>query len=193
MNLPDWNDDLVLPPIQLDDPASRIRSPYVASMADLVRRFGNSRARSQLLKGLLDFRGELYALGITSGFQWIDGSFTENVEVVRSRPPEDVDAVTFLRVPESISARLQAGTRFPVFDQGRLKRDLCVDAYFVSLNLRAEMLVDQVSYWYGLLSHQRETYIWKGFVHVNLDPASDANARSALEELAADHAWTGKR
>lgn len=45
--------------------------------------------------GLLDLRAELTLAGKSDGFQWVDGSFTEDVEVQQGRTPNDVDVVTF--------------------------------------------------------------------------------------------------
>ena len=36
-------------------------------------------------------------IGIGSGFQWLDGSFLENVEMTEKRDPGDLDLVTFFR------------------------------------------------------------------------------------------------
>ncbi|WP_414651656.1 DUF6932 family protein [Hafnia paralvei] len=34
-------------------------------------------------------------MGLAEGFQWVDGSFTENIELIERRTPNDVDVVTF--------------------------------------------------------------------------------------------------
>jgi hypothetical protein len=34
-------------------------------------------------------------VGIVEGFQWIDGSFIEDAEKSRGRPPADIDIITF--------------------------------------------------------------------------------------------------
>ncbi|WP_426763559.1 DUF6932 family protein [Hafnia paralvei] len=34
-------------------------------------------------------------MGLAEGFQWVDGSFTENVELIERRTPNDVDVVIF--------------------------------------------------------------------------------------------------
>ena len=46
------------------------------------------------MAGFLDFRALLHSLGINTGFQWLDGSFMENVELLEQRAPKDIDVVT---------------------------------------------------------------------------------------------------
>jgi hypothetical protein len=42
-------------------------------------------------------------VGLDNGFQWIDGSFVEDVEKSRGRAPGDVDIVTFAHRPASVA------------------------------------------------------------------------------------------
>jgi hypothetical protein len=98
--IPPLNLSGVLPPFIGQDPAERAGcSPYSAQISELVSRFGISRARCELLEGLLDLRPSLQRIDITQGIQWIDGSFVENVEAARSRPPADIDVVTIAARP----------------------------------------------------------------------------------------------
>ena len=89
--IPDWDSSAVIPALDAEDPTSRGRSPYKASLLHVVRRFGVTRARRRLLRGLLDFRSELNGAGLVQGFQWLDGSFAENVELREGRDPGDID------------------------------------------------------------------------------------------------------
>ena len=83
--IPAWNISGVLPPIRPGEQGhSHDRSPYVASLQQLVDRFATSYERSAILQGLLDYRRELYSSDIVRGFQWLDGSFLEQVEVMES-------------------------------------------------------------------------------------------------------------
>jgi hypothetical protein len=68
-------------------------------LISFVDRFSSSPERIAILHSLLQFREELYKSGITSGFQWLDGSFMENIETLESRPPNDMDVVTFYHLP----------------------------------------------------------------------------------------------
>jgi hypothetical protein len=68
-------------------------------MTALVQRFAASRERLDILRGLLEYRAALGAIGIVQGFQWLDGSFVEDVEVTKGRPPSDIDVVTLAYRP----------------------------------------------------------------------------------------------
>ena len=82
--IPDWGYSGFLPPF-LDNPASPSdRSPYRASLGETLVRFGSANAaRRGLMAGLLNFRAALHRAGAVKGFQWINGSFVENVEMLR--------------------------------------------------------------------------------------------------------------
>jgi hypothetical protein len=62
---------------------------------DLVTRFATTPERQAIIAGLLAYRHALHATGLVRGFQWLDGSFAEHVEVIEQRPPNDIDVVTF--------------------------------------------------------------------------------------------------
>jgi hypothetical protein len=56
------------------------------------------------------------------------------------------------------------------------------EAFFVDLSLPGEVIVPQVAYWFGLFSHRRTTFEWKGLVQVPLDtPAEDADAEAIVD------------
>jgi hypothetical protein len=86
--IPAWTAEGVLPPIDAAQPVSTERSPYAVSLTDYVLRFGDTPGRRTVLDGLLRYRAALHALGLVSGFQWLDGSFLEHVERIEGRPPE---------------------------------------------------------------------------------------------------------
>ena len=83
--IPDWNAQGVLPPINPASPTSFDRSPYQISLTDLVLRYATSAARETILGGFLRFRAALHAAGLIQGFQWIDGSFLEHIELIEER------------------------------------------------------------------------------------------------------------
>src|SRR5690625_136501 len=95
-----WGGELYLPPALYSDDGE-VKAPYELTIAQVAELLGASAARRTLLHGLLRFRGELADAGISTGFQWINGSFTENVEASRGRPPRDIDVVTFFELPRS--------------------------------------------------------------------------------------------
>ena len=86
------------------------------------------------MTGLLDFRSELHKAGLMRGFQWIDGSFIENIEESEQRRPGDVDLVTFFHIPDKHTGDSLLRD-FPVlFDNPKARTRYGVDAYFVQLN-----------------------------------------------------------
>jgi hypothetical protein len=133
------------------------------------------------LAGFLAFRQEIHAAGATSGFQWLDGSFAENVEALEGRAPKDLDCVTFL-----IDSDGTIGDHMPehLGDHDQVKEVFSVDHYWLEVLQQDPVeLVHQSAYWYSVWSHRRNR-AWKGFVEVSLDPAGDAEAHAALKHLA---------
>lgn len=103
--IPAFNHSHVLPPFIGESPAvSSELSPYVVSMLELAQRFAHLPGRTRLVQGLLDYRAALAALGFVRGFQWLDGSFAEDVEAHQQRPPNDIDIVTFAFSPVGLSS-----------------------------------------------------------------------------------------
>lgn len=169
-----WNSQGVLHPIDPSRPTSRNRSPYKVSLNDFVLQFSTSPHRLDLLSGLLSFRSELHKIGITAGFQWLDGSFLECVESLRSCPPNDIDIVTFYIVPAGQTQQTLAASNPQLFDHDYLKNNYHVDAYFFELKgSTLGKLISETTYWYGLWSHQRNSLLWKGYLQVDLSPTDD--------------------
>ncbi len=185
--IPLWNAVGVLPPVNETNPTSPERSPYLVSLSDFVDRFGTSPDRCRIMEGLLRYRAALCGAGLTQGFQWFDGSFLEQIEVSESRSPNDIDIVTFFRLPAGIvfaEVVRRAPDLFPSNRSGReqLKKQFFVDPYFAYLDATGEALIKQSTYWYGLWSHRRNQ-TWKGYVEVDLSPVEDAAAASILANL----------
>lgn len=82
--IPELNQSGVLPPFIPEqsptDPAGM--APYRSSISEFIIRYAKSRERIDILKGLLSYRKKLKEIGVTDGFQWVDGSFVENVEKI---------------------------------------------------------------------------------------------------------------
>jgi len=143
-----------------------------------------------VLDGLLRYRSGLHQAGFTSGFQWLDGSFLEDIEEIEGRPPNDIDVVTFFQLPlelKQADLKLQFPELFPSTreEQDKLKSSFRVDAYLVDLGGTSESLVSMSAYWYGLWSHRRNQ-LWKGFLQVDLAPADDATATYNLSKMSSD-------
>ena len=178
--IPDWDASGILPASYEGDPAS----PYAVSLIDLVTRLGETGVRRKLLMGLLDFRAELRDAGLAQGFQWIDGSFAENIEEVENRPPRDIDVVTFSHIPENYTQETLA-PQFPgTFNHQAIKDTFKIDSYFVFLNqVSPERLIERSMYWNNLWSHRKGDSLWKGYLQVDLAGGDDIEARTELERL----------
>ncbi len=122
--------------------------------------------------------------GLDRGFQWLDGSFAENIELIESRPPNDIDVVTFYRLPEGATQQSFAPRLGDLFDHDEVKRRYRVDAYWVDLATEPTRLVERSAYWYSMWAHRR-TDAWKGFLQVDLARVEDVVARLALEHTPA--------
>ena len=178
--IPEWNTFGLLPPIDLADPTSAKRSPYPVTLLDVVLRFATSPERCEVLNGFLDYRAALHGMGLVSGFQWLNGSFTEHVETLERRPPKDIDVVTFVHTPNNFTL---SDEKIAVLDHDAAKARFLVDSYFVEINqLPAEAIVQQSAYWYSMWSHRRNQ-AWKGYLQIDLNPDQDADARERLTLL----------
>lgn len=179
--IPRWTMAGILPPIRPGQPGHSIdRSPYRVSLLNIVNEFSTSAERIKILLGFLDYRSELHKLGVLTGFQWLDGSFMEDVETLEFRPPMDIDVVTYFALPfgeTQVTLDAKAGN---LFDNDHVKMTYHVDAYpFVLGNVVDANEVRKVSYWYSMWSHRR-TGVWKGFIQIDLASMQDADARDIL-------------
>lgn len=182
VRIPEWTAEGTLPPLDAASPTSRNRSPYPVTLYDLVVRFSTSPARVAILQGYLKHRSALHANGYRSGFQWLDGSFLEDVETLEARPPGDIDVVTFMQAPVAASPTAED---VEALDHGLAKRRFSVDSYFVELDaVPPGEIVLWSAYWYSLWGHRRN-HAWKGFLQVDLRPDEDVSATRWLTENAA--------
>jgi len=183
--IPSWTMTGVLPPIRPGQAGhSPDRSPYAATLREVIERFSTSKERIKILSGYLNYREALHANGINNGFQWLDGSFFEEIETLESRPPKDIDVVTYFYVPSGETQTTLVNKNPTLFDQKHLSTTYNVDGYYQVLGtiLQAHQ-VKSISYWYSMWSHRRNG-TWKGFLQVDLDQNQDADARQALQQIA---------
>ncbi|MCW8138429.1 MAG: hypothetical protein KIT58_05935 [Planctomycetota bacterium] len=150
-------------------------------MLGFAKRFGGTVERRKTLRGLLALRAQLSALGL-GGYQWLDGSFVEDVERLQSRPPGDVDVVTFVALGDATNQRRLLQAAPAVFNSAQAKSTYRVDHYFVPTDVvLGEAQARHVAYWCSMWSHQRVTSRWKGFVTVPLS-SNDPDANSWLDQ-----------
>lgn len=185
--IPNFTISGFLPPFRTEDsPANpQVVSPYRVSMLQLAHKLAFNEERKNILKGLVAYRTAIRSIGVTSGFQWIDGSFVEDCEKHRGRPPKDIDIITFAFRPQVYNEidkwREFFASRRDLFDPEQSKKEFSCDAYFVDLAIHPVYLVNQTKYWFSLFSHQRETLLWKGMLEVSLDE-DDSDVTTFLTE-----------
>lgn len=176
--IPSFGPSGTLPPFVGNSPADGAgRSPYHASMLEVVASLGTTPARARLCRGLLELRRELRKIGIEVGVQWLNGSFCEDIETTRSRPPRDIDVVTLLARPEQHRTdeawRAFVAGNSHLFENKQTKGAFGCDAYFIDLHSPADLTISQITYWFGLFTHQRMTHLWKGILQVPLQSDDD--------------------
>lgn len=184
--IPDWNPQGVLPPNDPVNPTAAERSPYTVSLTELVLHFGTTEKRQTILEGLLEFRDAIHTAGIVDGFQWVNGSFLEDIERIENREPADMDVVTFFHLPTGQTQQSFASAHHNLFNHADTKTRFHVDAYFVPLDDNPpEYLVQRSAYWYSLWSHRRNGQ-WKGYLHIDLAATDDATALAELRNAVAE-------
>ena len=178
--IPVFDHNLVLPP-HLGDPVNSAQlSPYPCTTLDLCQRLGTTVERRAILGKFLDFRERLRVAGLTTGFQWLDGSFLEDIETRDGRPPNDLDVVT---VYWGYDRAFQTGlvARFREFASPLLsKANYSLDHYNFDAGFNPSVTLEQTRYWILLFSHNRQG-VWKGMLRLELNtPAEDTAARQQL-------------
>lgn len=183
--IPPFDHNNVLPPYQGGDPTIRgCMSPYKSDIMEFCQHFAMTQERIAILKGFVSFRLECLKFGVQCGYQWIDGSFVENVEVSQRRAPNDVDVVTMFALPDVIMQMVIANN-FPAFVSPRLSKMLYkVDHYPCLVNDTPFKTIESVKYWNQLFGHNREG-VWKGMVELPLynNDVMDMQALNYLNSL----------
>ena len=182
--IPSFDHNHVLPP-HTGNPTSRADvSPYEATILEFCQMFATSQERINILKGLVSFRLRMIDFGIIDGFQWLDGSFTENIEKSEGRPPNDIDVVTFykglsLLQQQNIIDNFKEFVYTPIS-----KANYKLDHYAVDFGYEPLQTVEATKYWIQLFCHNRKG-VWKGMVKLPLsnDKTLDNAALSFLNSL----------
>jgi hypothetical protein len=182
----EWNSRGLLDPIS--EPLAMDRAPYKLTPDAVVMRFATTEERRRILRGWLSYRAELASIGIAQGFQWIDGSFMEDIETLEARPPGDIDVVTFYDLPPGQTQATLFAARpelFPVEEDEKaiLRQQFGVDGVMSCLKASQRQLIRQLVFFYSLMSHRRDQ-TWKGFVQVELgDAAFDQAANDLIQQM----------
>lgn len=184
MPIPDFDHNNVLPP-HLGNPTVRgDLSPYFATTLELVQKYSTSNARIKILRNFISFRERMAVHNIIHGFQWLDGSFLQNIERSDARPPNDLDLVTFYKgLSDSDHKEILEG--FQEFIYSDLSKNIyMLDHYGVDYGYDPDVTVEQTRYWLQLFSHRRVDMVWKGMVRIELNtPDIDTEALEYLNSI----------
>lgn len=165
---------------------SNLVSPYKATIFDFVKQFATSTERRTILRGFLHYRKALQDLGFVAGYQWLDGSFCSDIEAIESRPPKDIDVVTYVMRPTNAKTAAELKklmfANIDLFLPHKTQDNYKVDGYLVDMNIDPFLIVEKASYWHGVFGHQRTTSLWKGMVRIELG-CRDLDAIKHLDVL----------
>jgi hypothetical protein len=181
MPIPAFDHNLVVPP-HIGNPAdgSHLVSPYPATTVELVQRFATSSQRVEILKGFINFRERLQSQGLIAGFQWLDGSFLEDIEKQENRAPNDLDLITFYYGYDQLF-QTHLYQQLPEFrDRDLAKQNFGLDHFGFDTGLHPEITIEITRYWVQIFTHNRNK-VWKGMVRIELNtPVDDAVALQSL-------------
>lgn len=182
--IPLFDHNGVLPPY-IGNPThgSNFVSPYPTDSLELCKRFAISKERVKILKRYMAFREEMRKFGI-SGFQYLDGSFTEDIEnSVEKRPPNDLDLLTFY-MPLNIDQQTGIFNNFKDFsDRSTCKTNYCLDHMPINLGIHPIHIVEFTRYYLQLFTHNRSN-VWKGMLKLDVGIiGEDDAANSYLNKL----------
>jgi hypothetical protein len=183
MPIPPFDHNLVIPP-HLGDPTSLGQlSPYPCTTVELCQRFGSTEERRAILGKFLDFRERLNQEGLTNGFQWLDGSFLEDVESRENRAPRDLDVVT-VYWGYNLAFQQNLQLRFREFASSvQSKATYSLDHFPLDAGYSPDATLESTRYWILLFSHNRSG-VWKGMLRIELNtPVEDTAARGELARL----------
>lgn len=185
--LPDWNPRGFLPPRLTPAWTS---SPYLVSLEQVIERFGYTERRCHLIGGFLDMRAELRRIGFERGFQWLAGSFLDEVERIEERDPGDIDTCSFLYNPESVQDDFELAVFLAdhghITDRKQAKKKYLCDSFLIPLQagqlaFNPESLAARMIHWIQLFGNEKQTEIVKGILQVDFETMDeDAGARMAL-------------
>ena len=182
-NIPDFDHNLVIPPhIGTPTKPSQL-SPYACTSLELCEKFSYTNERIEILTGFINFRLRMNELDIKTGFQWLDGSFLEDIESKENRAPRDLDLVTFYR-NISLDRQNEIIKTFPEFaNPEAAKEKYYMDHYPVDYGYNPDTTVELSRYWVQLFSHNRDQ-VWKGMLRLELNtPDIDTDALLYLKNL----------
>lgn len=182
--IPDFDHNGVIPPhIGNPEMGAHRMSPYPTTSLEFCQKFATSIERIDILKRFLEFRNEMRKNGIT-GFQWLDGSFLEDIENSgRNRPPEDLDLLTFY-YPLTKDQQINIITNFNEFrDRKACKAKFKLDHILINIGGDPLLTIESTRYFLQLFTHNRDQ-VWKGMLKIEVGIINeDVDAENFLNSL----------
>lgn len=182
MPVPPFNVDGFLPPNDPSGPVSRNRSPYKCSVLEVCEAMATSKERVKILLGWLNLREDLSKCGHLGGFQWLDGSFVQDIESQEARPPNDLDVISFVSTDGTQQFEENVKNQYPTLISPSSKSAYLTD-HFIQIDQYTG--VEDFCYWFSLFSHTRDN-VWKGIIEVELDVSNDKLALDYIASLQED-------
>jgi hypothetical protein len=182
--IPNFDHNGVIPP-HLGSPqeGGHQMSPYPTTSLEFCEKFATSPERIDILKRFLEFRSEMRKSGI-SGFQWLDGSFVEDIEnSSRNRPPQDLDILTFY-YPITVAQNTNILANFIEFvDRKACKTKFKLDHLMINIGVNPVIIIEFTRYFLQLFTHNRDQ-VWKGMLKMEVGITDeDADAEKYLNSL----------
>jgi hypothetical protein len=172
--IPSFDHNNVLPPHLGSPTTPSDLSPYNCTISEVCQRFATSAERITILRGFISFRLKLLQHDVSIGFQWIDGSFVENIEKSEGRSPRDLDVVTFFGGLDFDQQSVLYNNFPEFFDPVLSKTNYLVDHYAVDCTYSPLNTVELTRYWVQLFTHNRHS-VWKGILNVPINTAAEDN------------------
>jgi hypothetical protein len=182
-SIPAFNHNNVLPPYLKTPTAIEDQSPYECTTLELCKTFATTIPRITILKKYIEFRTQLNNFGVIFGFQWLDGSFVEDIEKSQKRAPRDLDIVTFFGDITN-DRQNEIAQAFPAFYNPIIsKAHYHLDHYLFDFCYSPINTVKMTQYWIQLFTHNKEN-IWKGILQIDLNtPIVDKEALNYINAL----------
>ncbi len=169
--IPKFNNKGLLPPFIGEEGDERVHgnlSPYFVSITEFCKRFATNRQRVRILKKFISFRKEIINNDIKKGFQWVYGSFVEDIEKTELRSPSDMDVMTFYMGLSNDKVR-KVYDEFPVFFKEEIsKKKYMIDHTSILIDYSPINTVESMSESMQLCTHTRDGE-WKGIIKIDLN------------------------
>lgn len=160
--------------------AGRDTSPYVCHPMHLVHRYGFSEERRVLLRKFFEWRAAIYAMGIRRGANLIGGSFVDDCEAMRGRPPADIDVLTVYGDALGLDSTPLLRLNDELHD-GAGKARFGVDAKLIALGYQPPLFAFTWAMNFTQLLSRDRSGMQRGLLLISFMPEQEARVLGALK------------